>query len=85
MRPADRLGFMRDHRFVRSHISQYIDGELDGINAARVERHTRWCPHCAQLLSSLRLTVNALAGLRQRPRQDMAETIIARLRANELR
>jgi anti-sigma factor RsiW len=48
----------------RSHMSEYLDGELDGETAARVERHIRWCPNCGRMLANLSRTIRGLRALR---------------------
>lgn len=58
-----RQAFMRDHRWTRSHMSPYIDRELDSRDRARVERHTEICPECRRALAALRRTVQALRRL----------------------
>ena len=51
----------------RSHMSEYLDGELDGETAARVERHIRWCPNCGRMLANLSRTIRGLRALRDLP------------------
>lgn len=74
------IRFMRDHRFISSHASAYLDGDLDESRRRRVERHAGVCARCHQLLESLRQTIAALMGLRAQPRGDIADGVIARLR-----
>ncbi len=38
-------------------IAHYLDGELDAVACAEVERHCETCVSCAALIDSLRLTV----------------------------
>lgn len=78
---AEALGFPREHRFARRHISEYLDGELTHAQAARVEKHVRFCPHCHRLLSGLRRTVAALGELREHAQTNIADSVIDRLRA----
>ncbi|MGH2877502.1 MAG: anti-sigma factor family protein [Solirubrobacteraceae bacterium] len=54
----------REHcRQTRALMSEYIDGELDAGDRARVERHVRWCPTCRRMLANLIRTVRALGRL----------------------
>lgn len=74
--------FAREHRLTCHHASEYLDGELSAKDAARVERHARWCPMCHEMLASLRRTIAAVRGLHDVPAGAGAPTdaIIARLR-----
>ena len=72
--------FVRDHRFTRSHASDFLDGELDDDGRHRVEEHAGMCPPCRQLLDSLKRTISELRGLREPPAGDVASGVIARLR-----
>ncbi len=73
------IRFMRDHRFTGSRASAYLDGEVDAAGRRRVERHTRVCPQCYQLIESLRQTIAGLMGLRSDPGGEIADGVIARL------
>ncbi len=60
------LGFTRSSgecEHVRELMSDYVDGELDPGEQARVERHVAFCPRCRTVLANLRLTLRALAAL----------------------
>jgi anti-sigma factor RsiW len=72
--------FMREHRWTRAHVSDYIDGLLAPAGAQRVHEHVDRCPRCRQLLASLQRTVAALGMLRERPGHDLADAVIDRLR-----
>ena len=74
------MRFMRDHRFTRSHASEYLDGELDERGRRRVEVHTGICPPCRRLVESLRHTVAALRSMRGDPDGALADAVIERLR-----
>ena len=39
------------------HISAYLDGELDAMECAAIERHCADCPHCADVVEGLRRTI----------------------------
>lgn len=52
---------------VRAQMSDYLDGELDDRTAARVARHTRWCPNCRRMLQNLRRTIGGLHALGEKP------------------
>jgi anti-sigma factor RsiW len=54
-------------REVRAQMSDYLDGELEPVAAAGVERHTRWCPNCRHMLRNLRRTIQGLSALRDLP------------------
>jgi anti-sigma factor RsiW len=76
-----RRRFMREHRFTHAHLSDYLDGELDGHRRARVETHLGLCPECRRVLAGLRRTLAAMMDLRTPPDADVAGGIIARLRS----
>lgn len=79
LRALEMFGFVREHRFTRAHMSEYIDGELTVHDKRRLERHARRCPGCRRLLVSLQRTVQALASIRDRPAGDIADRVILRL------
>ena len=68
-------------------MSDFVDGDLDRTERARAERHIHECPECTELLATLRNIVDALGGLRDRPRRSVAESVLTgvreRLRAPE--
>lgn len=78
------LQFTSDHRFTRSHASDFIDGDLDATQQARVETHAHLCPPCARFLATLRRTVAALGDLGKAPPEasPVAGGVIARLRTD---
>jgi anti-sigma factor RsiW len=41
-------------------MSDYLDGQLDDRDRARLEAHLSGCPHCSEYLAQLRVTVDAL-------------------------
>jgi anti-sigma factor RsiW len=41
-------------RLFQNQLSSYLDGELPGTRASRLEAHLRVCPHCAAELNALR-------------------------------
>ena len=79
--PLRMLLFHRDHRWTQRHLFDYIDGELDSDGRDRVERHVGMCPQCRRLLDGLKRTVAGLMALRDEPTGDVADSVIARLRA----
>ncbi|GAC1320277.1 MAG: hypothetical protein NVSMB25_12370 [Thermoleophilaceae bacterium] len=81
LRLRDMPRFMREHRWTRAHMSDYIDGEMPDRGTHRVEAHVGLCPPCQQLLESLRRTVEALGELGEVEHDDMVDGVIARLRA----
>jgi predicted anti-sigma-YlaC factor YlaD len=72
--------FMRDHHFTGAHLSDYLDGELQPEERARIEEHVHWCPECRRMLQSLRRTVEGLMGLRVAAPESIAPDVIERLR-----
>lgn len=81
MNPVDLPGFMRDHRFARARMSEYIEGELTRAQTDRIDKHTRVCPFCRRLLADLRRMIVALGHLRSQTAGELADEVIARLRA----
>ena len=69
-----------DHRFTAAHASQFLDGELSDAGRRRIERHTAVCPHCRELLRSLRRMIDALTGLGPDPSTRIADEVVERLR-----
>lgn len=71
---------MRDHRWTRKHLSEYLDEELGATGRERVERHVRLCPHCHKLLATLRRTLDGLHELGEQPLQStgVADSVIRR-------
>jgi anti-sigma factor RsiW len=41
-------------------LAAYLDGELTGRDRERLEAHLAGCPHCAEYLAQLRVTIDAL-------------------------
>ncbi len=41
-------------------MTDYLDGRLEPADRDRLERHLAGCPHCAEYLAQLRVTVDAL-------------------------
>jgi anti-sigma factor RsiW len=81
---AERLRFMRDHRWTPRHASEYIDGELDPDARRRVERHASVCPECHALVASLGSLIVILRGFRRKTGQEVAAAVLAGVR-EELR
>lgn len=83
VRLRDMPHFLREHRWARMRVSDYIDGEVSGAHAQRVEEHVSRCPRCRRLLAALERTVAALRQLDRPPLVggDVAERVIVRLRA----
>ena len=53
----------RECEHVRAEFSDYVDGELEPSEAARLEAHVGICPRCRQALTNLRVTLGGLGGL----------------------
>jgi anti-sigma factor RsiW len=73
------LTFVRDHRWAPGRISPYLEGELDPAGRARIERHTRDCPECDELLRQLTTMVAALGRMRGSAGPDVAVAVLARV------
>lgn len=73
----DRLRFARDHRWVRRHLSEYLDDELDPVGRERTEHHARDCVECDELLGSLRTMLKALGTIGGEPGRAVAATVFA--------
>ena len=74
--PLARIRFARDHRWSQAHMSEYVDADLTARDRERIERHTRDCSACGDLLASLQEMVSALATL-SRPRESVAGSVLA--------
>ncbi len=48
---------------VRATFSDYLDGELEPAESARLEAHVGFCPRCRQALTNLRVTLGGLSRL----------------------
>lgn len=53
----------RRHKRLRDLLSAYIDGEVNGSEAARVEEHLSGCEECRRELDTLRATVELMGQL----------------------
>lgn len=81
----DPLRMKRDHRWARTRLSDYIDGDLSPDERRRVADHADLCPECGPLLRALTVTVFRLRQLRVRPSEPVAPRVIERLRELERR
>ena len=63
MRFLYRVRFKRDHGWAPGHMSDYVDGDVGATARSRMERHTRDCPECDELLAGLRAVVAGLGRL----------------------
>lgn len=79
-RLRERRRFMREHRWTHTHLSEYLDRELDPRERERVEAHAGICPQCSRVLATLRRTLEGLHLLSVKPHPDVADGVIARLR-----
>ena len=75
-----RMRYMREHRWTHSHLSEYLDQELDARERARVEEHVGICPHCRRVVATLKRTLEGLRALPAQRRPDLADAVIERLR-----
>ncbi|MGI8461784.1 MAG: anti-sigma factor family protein [Solirubrobacterales bacterium] len=76
----ERRRYMREHRFTHAHLSAYLDEDLDGAAAGRVEEHMSICPQCKRVLATLRRTLAGLRELHGEPEIDVTEGVIEALR-----
>ena len=73
-----------NHEELRERLSAYLEADLDASERARVEEHLSGCPDCRREYRELRHTVDLLRGLpAPDPPPDLADRVIARLRAGE--
>lgn len=82
-RTLTSLRFMREHRWTRTHLSEYIDREPGDRERSGVEGHVGLCPECHRMLATLRHTVSGLRSLGERqplPPDGVAEGVLGRLR-----
>jgi anti-sigma factor RsiW len=61
-------------------MSDYLDGDMDARGRERLERHTRECSECRELLANLRTVLAALGRLRYGARAGVAEAVVSRVR-----
>lgn len=80
-----RLRMKLDHRWARTRLSDYVDGELSSTERRRLARHAEICPECGPLLRALTVTVFRLRQLHVPPRRTVAPRVIERLRAEQTR
>ena len=57
-------------------ISAHLDGELSGIDAARVEAHLKKCRDCAREMDDLKACSGRVGGITQRRPSATLETLI---------
>jgi anti-sigma factor RsiW len=79
-RLLQRRRFMREHRWTHTHLSDYLDGNLDRAGRERVEDHVGLCPQCRRVLATLRRTLAGLRALGTPRRPDLADGIIEHVR-----
>ena len=73
-----------DHEELRERLSAYLEADLDASERARVEEHLAGCLDCRREYRELRHMVDLLRGLPAAdPPPDLADRVIARLRAGE--
>lgn len=58
-----RLNAGRDHRWARSRISDYVDGQLPEGEQHRLAAHEEICPDCNRVVRTLRTMIAALGSL----------------------
>jgi anti-sigma factor RsiW len=75
-----RIRFARDHRWSQAHMSEYVDAELSARDSERIERHTRECSACRELLTSLQQMISTLATFPGRPAESVAGSVLAGVR-----
>jgi hypothetical protein len=62
-----RLPWFNGHNRYRKDLSSYVDGELGGAEARRLEAHLESCVSCREELDELRLTVLAVRDMPEEP------------------
>jgi len=70
----------------REHLSDYVEGDLDGPLRRRVARHLRMCRRCRAVWQALIATMNGLRSLgtvEPRAEPALADSVLARIRAEE--
>jgi negative regulator of sigma E activity len=73
-----------NHDELCERLSAYLEADLEASERARIEEHLRECPACRREYRELRHTVDLLRGLpAPDPPLDLADRVIARLRAGE--
>lgn len=73
-----------NHEELRERLSAYLEADLEARERVRIEQHLRECPDCRREYRELRHTVDLLRGLHASdPPPDLADRVIARLRAGE--
>lgn len=76
-RVLHRLRFLRDHRWVPPHASEFLDDELGERERRRVEWHADDCPECRELLRNLRTLIAALGTMRDDDGRLVASGVLA--------
>lgn len=77
-----RIGNWTQHRWARTRLSAYVDGELTARQRRRLERHADACAECGPALRSLIRVIHALRTLPRPPAPSVADRVIARLRCD---
>lgn len=77
----NRLRFLARRHPRHEAFSRYLEDDLDARQRRGLETHLRHCPRCRQALASLETTVGALRSLEAESPDDLADSIIAALRA----
>jgi hypothetical protein len=73
-----------NHEALRERLSAYLEADLEESERARIEEHLEGCPDCRREYRELRHTVDLLRGLPvPDPPPELADRVIARLRAGE--
>ncbi len=68
----------------RSHLGDYLEGDLDTRSRSKVDEHLARCAHCAREIGELRSTVGLLRSLpAPQPPVDRADEVMRRIRAGE--
>lgn len=63
---------------VRANLSDYLDGELELVQAKRLEQHVGFCPRCRNVLGNLRVALGGLGRLGRLNAEDRAAAERAR-------
>jgi anti-sigma factor RsiW len=74
---------MREHLWTGSHLSPYLDQEVNAADRIRLEEHARVCPRCHRMLETLKETLDGLRALAADggAPSGLADSVMDRLRA----
>jgi anti-sigma factor RsiW len=62
-------------------VTEYLDGALDGNRRAVIDAHLEICPHCAEYIEQMRLTIQSLGHVPLEPALQLPDDVRQRLLA----